>query len=213
MELVELGSLSYLLHYCDNPAVEAKMTDGRIKKKILYGITCGMYQLHFSRIVHGDLKPQNVLVSDDYEAKITDFGLSTFRGKSTSALASSKFDDFDGEIGMVGGTAGYMAPELLDSCSPPKFSSDVYSFGVTMNELISEEEPYADQFANFAGRGPFGAVNYAKQGHRPTMRRGMPGTVKELITRCWSDVPKSRPDFEEIMHTIEQSTFVIPDTI
>jgi serine/threonine protein kinase len=95
MELVKLGTLSNLLHYCDDPAVEAAMTDGRRKKNILYGIANGMLQLHSSQIVHGDLKPQNVLISEKYEAKISDFGLATLRGKSSSTIASSKMVDDD----------------------------------------------------------------------------------------------------------------------
>jgi serine/threonine protein kinase len=71
---------------------------------------------------------------------------------------------------VIGGTAGYMAPELLDSSSPPEFSSDVYSFGVLTNEVVAEKEPYSDQYRNFAGRGPFGAANYAKLGNRPRIR-------------------------------------------
>ena len=171
MELVALGSLTNLLHYCDDPEVEAKMTDGRVKKRLILGVADGMRQLHAARIVHGDLKPQNILISDDYEAKITDFGLSSLRGKTSSSVASRQFDGDDGpgEPYVVGGTAGYMAPELLDSTSPPDFPSDVYSFGVVLNELVAEEEPYADQYANFGGRGPFGAANYAKQGRRPTV--------------------------------------------
>jgi predicted Ser/Thr protein kinase len=199
MELVKLGSLSYLLYYCDDPAVEAAMTDGRRKKNILFGIAHGMLQLHSSKIVHGDLKPQNVLISEEYEAKISDFGLATFRGKSSSTIASSRMvDDDDDENGVLGGTAGYMAPELLDSPSPPEFSSDVYSFGVLTNELIAEEEPYYDQYINFVGRGPFGAANYAKLGKRPRISDETPDSVKQLITKCWEPDPHLRPSFEQI---------------
>ncbi|CAF4619704.1 unnamed protein product, partial [Rotaria magnacalcarata] len=105
--------------------------------------------------------PQNVLISRDYTAKVTDFGLATLRGKTSSTVASSIISD-DGST--VCGTAGYMAPELLESSNPPEYSSDVYSFGVMLNEIIQEEEPYTDQFRNFLGRGPFAAVNYAKLG-------------------------------------------------
>jgi len=213
MELVQRGSLSYLLHYCDDPDVEAKMTDGRIKKQLVFGIVDGMRQLHASQIVHGDLKPQNVLVTTDYVAKITDFGLSTLRGKSSSTVASRQFGEDDEERVNVGGTAGYMAPELLDSTSPPDYSSDVFSFGVILNEVICEEEPYADQYANFAGRGPFGAANYAKLGKRPTISDSTPSAVKQVIERCWGAEPKTRPSFEEISCIIKSAMFIIPNSI
>jgi tRNA A-37 threonylcarbamoyl transferase component Bud32 len=213
MELISLGSLTHLLHYSEDPAVEAKMTDGRIKKNLVFGIADGMRQLHAAKIIHCDLKPQNVLVSDDYDAKITDFGLSALRGKISSTVASKNFDDNDGEAFMVGGTAGYMAPELLDSTSPPDFSSDVYSFGIVLNEVIMEEEPYSDQYANFAGRGPFGAANYAKQGKRPTVSQKTPKIVENLIRSCWAADPTSRPTFEEIVNVIDNPNFTIPDSM
>jgi len=213
MELVQRGSLSYLLHYCEDPEVEANMTDGRIKKRLVFGIVDGMRQLHASRIVHGDLKPQNILITTDYVSKITDFGLSTLRGKSSTSVASKHVGEDDEERVNVGGTAGYMAPELLDSTSPPYCSSDVFSFGVILNEVICEEEPYADQYANFAGRGPFGAANYAKQGKRPTISYSTPLAVRNLIERCWDAAPKTRPSFEEISCIMKSATFVIPNSI
>jgi len=213
MELVQRGSLSYLLHYCEDSEVEVNMTDGRIKKKLVFGIVNGMQQLHASKIVHGDLKPQNVLVTTDYVAKITDFGLSTLREKSSTSVASRQYAEGGEERMNVGGTAGYMAPELLDSTSPPGYCIDVFSFGVILNEVICEEEPYADQYANFAGRGPFGAANYAKQGKRPTVSRSTPLSVKELIERCWGAEPERRPSFEEISRIINSSTFIIPNSI
>ena len=213
MELVQRGSLSYLLHYCEDPEVEAKMTDGRIKKNIIIGVVNGMRQLHASQIVHGDLKPQNVLVTTDYVAKITDFGLSRLRGKTSSSVASREFGEDDEEKVNVAGTSGYMAPELLDSTSPPDYSSDVFSFGVILNEVICEEEPYSDQYANFAGRGPFGAANYAKQGKRPTISNHTPPAVKRLIERCWTVDPTARPSFEELLSSIIPDAFKIPNLV
>ena len=211
MELIKLGSLSYLLYYCEDPIVEARITDGRIKKKIIFGIANGMDQLHTSNIIHGDLKPQNVLITNSYEAKITDFGLAQLRGKTSSTIASKKWENKnDDEIDPIGGTAGYMAPELLDSTKPPEFACDVYSFGVLLNELISEEEPFSDQYQNFAGRGPFGAVNYARQGMRPTISKTTPHFIKQLITSCWAAEQEKRPDFESIISSIEDTEFNIP---
>jgi len=68
MELVELGNLKHLLHICDKPEVEAKMTDGRIKQIIIFGIVNGMRQLHVAGIVHGDIKPQNILITKEYRS-------------------------------------------------------------------------------------------------------------------------------------------------
>ena len=114
---------------------------------------------------------------------MTDFGLATLRGKTSSTVASTEVSD-DDEASSVGGTSAYMAPELIDSTSPPDYSSVVYSFGIVLNEVVTEEEPYYDQFQNFAGRGPFGAANYAKLGRRPTIKKTTPTTVENLIIRC-----------------------------
>jgi serine/threonine protein kinase len=201
--------LSNLLHYCEDPEIEAKITDGRIKKKLILGIVLGMIQLHAVNIVHGDLKPQNVLVSKDFTAKVTDFGFATLRGKTSSSIASSVISD-DGSA--VCGTAGYMAPELLNSPNPPECSSDVYSFGVMLNEVIQEEEPYADQFRNFLGRGPFAAVNYAKLGNRPRISSRTPTFFKNFIEKCWDRDYRSRPSFQQIFKDLQPSRVTFPNS-
>ncbi|KAF1778821.1 Protein kinase-like domain [Phytophthora cactorum] len=164
---VPKGSLSYLLHYCDDAEVEAKMTDGRIKLNILLGVAYGMAQLHECNVTHGDLKPQN----------IADFGLATFRAKAatstSSHMLSASNDDGDEDVdfeGIAGGTAAYMAPELLSSTVIANEKTDVYSFGVLMNEVLHEEEPYQQNLRQFVGKGPFAAVLFAKEGNRPQIR-------------------------------------------
>jgi predicted Ser/Thr protein kinase len=206
MEFVPKGSLGYLLHYCEDPEVEAKMTDGRVKLNILLGITYGMIQLHACRVTHGDLKPQNVLITDEFHAKIADFGLATFRAKAASTTSSHMLsgstgeDDTDADFeGIAGGTAAYMAPELLDPNEVANEKTDVYSFGVLMNEVLQEEEPYQQNLRQFVGKGPFASVLFAKAGNRPVIRdEKVTPELKRLIEHCWSQKPADRPTFSQV---------------
>ena len=200
MEYVQLGSLNFLLHYCTDKEIEIKMTDGRIKKRILIGIAQGMVQLHATRIIHGDLKPQNILITDDYTAKIADFGLARLRAK-TSTSVSSKVLDGSGEGG-ARGTAAYMAPELLDGGKRTNEKTDVYSFGVLMNELVQETEPFYECYDEFHGKGPYAAAMHAKAGHRPAVASKTPKAVESLIKVCWASDHTKRPPFDAIAKTL-----------
>ncbi|TMW56130.1 hypothetical protein Poli38472_008778 [Pythium oligandrum] len=215
MEYVPMGSLSYLLHYCDDPIAEAKMTDGRIKLNLLMGITHGMMQLHACGVTHGDIKPQNVLVTKDFQAKIADFGLATFRAKTSSITSSHRMvsssvkdeaDDVEADPeAVVCGTAAYMAPELLESGHVADELTDVYSFGILINEVLQEEEPYYQHLRKFVGKGPYAAALAAQQGLRPVMdERKVTSELKELIERCWSRREENRrPRFDEIAEIFE----------
>ena len=78
-----------------------------------------------------------------------------------------------------------------------------------LNELVTEEEPYADQWKNFDGRGPFGAANYAKQGNRPTLRGKASEFVESLIKKCWHGNPEMRPSFENMQESVRHPEFKI----
>ena len=199
MEYVQLGNLSYLLHYCTDKQIEAKITDGRIKKRILIGIVHGMVQLHATGIIHGDLKPQNILITDDYTAKIADFGLARLRAK-TSASISSKVLAIASEDVVPGacGTAAYMAPELLDGGKRTNEKTDVYSFGILLNEVMQEQEPYYECLVDFHGKGPYAVVMHAKEGHRPAVFSKSPEALKTLIQACWAPDPVQRLLFDAV---------------
>ena len=206
MEYVQLGNLNYLLHYCEDEQVEAKMTDGRIKKGILIGIAHGMVQLHATGIIHGDLKPQNVLITDDYKAKIADFGLARLRVKASSSVSSKAF----GEDGVPGacGTSAYMAPELLDEGKRTNEKTDVYSFGILLNEVVQEQEPYYECYDDFHGKGPYVATMYAKSGHRPAVVASKtPKAIEDLIKACWAPDSTQRPSFATIAKRLRPLEF------
>lgn len=94
----------------------------------------GLQHLHESGIIHGDLKGNNILVGSDYQAKLTDFGLSAFAKKlkwtgSTKTVCAIR----------------WKAPERLGGYDRgPSFASDVYSFGMCIIEAVTGTFPWRE---------------------------------------------------------------------
>ncbi|GLJ35768.1 hypothetical protein SUGI_0718280 [Cryptomeria japonica] len=90
-------------------------------------IARGLSYLHEDcreRIIHFDIKPQNILLDENFNAKVSDFGLEKLINREQSEV-----------ITMLRGTPGYMAPKLLGMHFTEK--ADVYSFGVMVVEIVS----------------------------------------------------------------------------
>ncbi|XAR56454.1 Non-specific serine/threonine protein kinase [Bertholletia excelsa] len=106
---------------------KAKMLGWEVRRKIIHGVAKGLEYLHEEctmNIIHFDIKPQNILLDYDFNAKISDFGLSKLINKDQSIVLTA-----------LKGTPGYLAPELFGGL-PVSVKVDVYSFGIMILEIL-----------------------------------------------------------------------------
>ncbi|TKY66677.1 Receptor serine/threonine-protein kinase SD1-8 [Spatholobus suberectus] len=123
-EYMANGSLDYFIF----DHTKGKALDWQKRFCIICGIARGLMYLHQDsrlRIVHRDLKLSNVLLDDDFNPKISDFGMARTVGG----------EEIEGNTNKIVGTFGYMAPEYaVDGQFSVK--SDVFSFGILLMEII-----------------------------------------------------------------------------
>ncbi|CAN4099924.1 unnamed protein product [Withania somnifera] len=106
--------------------------------KIALGAAKGIAYLHhdcYPPIIHRDIKSTNILLDEDYEAKVSDFGIAKVSGISSRG---SEFSCF-------AGTHGYMAPEMAYTLRVTE-KSDIYSFGVVLLELVTGRKPIEEAY-------------------------------------------------------------------
>ncbi|XP_074307369.1 putative receptor-like protein kinase At5g18500 [Silene latifolia] len=128
-EYVNNGNLEQWLHGAmrqhGNLTWEARM-------KVLTGTAKALAYLHEAiepKVVHRDIKSSNILIDDEFNAKVSDFGLAKLLGAGKTHIATR-----------VMGTFGYVAPEYANSGLLNE-KSDVYSFGVVLLEAITGRDP------------------------------------------------------------------------
>ncbi|KAJ1397712.1 Serine/threonine-protein kinase, active site [Sesbania bispinosa] len=126
-EFVPNKTLDYHLHGKGRPVM-----DWGTRLKIAIGSAKGLAYLHedcHPRIIHRDIKGANILLENNFEAKVSDFGLAKF-SQDTNTHVSTR----------VMGTFGYLAPEYASSGKLTE-KSDVFSYGIMLLELITGRRP------------------------------------------------------------------------
>ncbi|XP_034412748.1 receptor-interacting serine/threonine-protein kinase 3 isoform X2 [Cyclopterus lumpus] len=183
MEFMERGSLATLqdrLH---------EAPPWPLVFRLAHQVALGINFLHSltPALLHLDLKPGNVLLDNDLNAKITDFGLSRFYHSATRG--SQKDGDEEG-----GGTISYMPPEAFDLSYKPGREFDVYSYGILLWSIVSGTKPYAHAKSSLVrfripegDRPPLDGIRLQAAELAELTR------LTELMERCWHTEPQRRP--------------------
>jgi serine/threonine protein kinase len=169
----------------------------------------GMLYLHEKRVVHGDLKSQNILVKSrkdiDVEyvfVKVADFGISKTRESSSTCSTQTPNT----------GTTRWMAPELMtlgpselraktsdhDRKRRYPFKADIYSFGMVCYEILTGKVPF------YTISVPREVRRMVLNGERPILPDHCPSELQILIRSCWEEEATSRPSFVEICKTLRR---------
>ncbi|KAM4131560.1 hypothetical protein ACJW30_01G184200 [Castanea mollissima] len=203
-EFMPNGSLDKFIYHRESSA-----TNCRLEWKTLYQIAVdiarGLEYLHrgcSTRILHFDIKPQNILLDKDFVPKISDFGLAKLCQRKDSIVSM---------LGMRG-TAGYIAPEVFSrSFGGVSHKSDVYSYGMLVLEMVGGRKNFDVGMSN-------SSETYFPDWIYKDLEQGMDGRTCGVITEegeetsrkmilvslwCIQTNPIDRPSMNKVVEMLE----------
>ncbi|KAJ7623223.1 kinase-like domain-containing protein [Roridomyces roridus] len=165
----------------------------------LFEIAQGLAYLHSQQIVHGDLRGSNILVDDDWHARLADFGLAVFSDATAATHTSHR-----------GGSVRWMSPELHypQSCGletfKRTFASDVYSFAFVCVELYSGKPPFPEISHDAAVMLRVMAAERPSRPYDASGEKLMPETLWNLVQQCWAHNPSERPSMARVVELMQE---------
>lgn len=182
--------------------------------RIAKGIAEGLAYLHHDcpkPIIHLDVKPNNILLDEDFDARITDFGLA--RVMQEAATQSSTQN--------MRGSLGYIAPEYASSGRISR-KCDVYSYGIVLMEITTGKSPADEMFTEGAtlvkwvqscmiGDGTFQEhlVGISLGTKYSAPQRAQVNIVLNLALLCTKEDPNERPTMQKVAEMLEQKQLAI----
>jgi serine/threonine-protein kinase len=176
MELVRGATLRQLL--ADRGALRparAVQVAGQVAEALEYA--------HAQGTIHRDVKPGNVLVTDEGRVKVTDFGIA--KAASTSVDVEADLT----QTGAIVGTARYLAPEQVDG-GPQDRRTDVYSLGVVLYEMLCGRPPYTADTELAVAMQHVHATPVAPR----QVRAGIPRALEAVVLKAMAKAPEDRFD-------------------
>lgn len=147
--------------------------------KLLRDCASALHYLHSMNppILHQDIKPANILLSDNGDYMLTDFGVSTQVKQSLSRVSNQ-----EKEL-LSAGTISYMAPERFSRNNLPIMANDIYSLGSTVYEMLSGDLPFGND----------GGLLQKKGADIPELPGDFSLLLKRTLEKCLEAEPWARP--------------------
>ncbi|GLI71621.1 hypothetical protein VaNZ11_016888, partial [Volvox africanus] len=192
-----------VMEYCDKASLRHAMKKGVFHKRlgntsvavdlcaivqVLIEVAQAIQHLHSLKLIHCDIKPENVLLKSDgskpigFITKLSDFGLAKLLRENYYIVNRSG-----------SGTVTHLAPELFQVGSKLTTSVDTFSFGIMMWELYTGQRAYGG-----LGRDAIIDRVYKKKA-RPIFPLGVPQQYAALAKACWDNDPAARPPFTLVL--------------
>lgn len=175
--------------------------DWNRRYRIALGSAKGIAYLHHDcspPIIHRDIKSTNILLDEEYEPKIADFGVAKIAEESPRGSETSSF----------AGTHGYIAPEMAHAFTVTE-KSDVYSFGVVLLELVTGKKPLEDEYgegkdivywvqSHFNERGDLIEILDPRVVEDESIYDNMIKVLR-VATLCTTKLPSLRPSMRDVV--------------
>lgn len=176
-------------------------TDSQIQERLLniaIQFARGLLYAHENGLIHQDVKPDNLLVTDKWTAKISDFGLARAKTMMNIAMNHAGAQESEPTATIItpsgGKTPAYCSPEQAAS-QPLTKKTDIYSWAVSILEMYLGSKPWAH------GReltGPLAGIA-CRDYFQMCTERPIPSGLQDLLAQCLEQDPRNRPDnFAEI---------------
>ncbi len=201
MELVEGPTLAERLEGGPLPLAEALSLAAQI--------ALALEEAHEKGIVHRDLKPQNIKASLDGRVKVLDFGLAKAMdpvaisagdlARSRAMMNSPTLTAAGTQLGVILGTAAYMAPEQAKG-QPTDKRADIWAFGVVLHEMLSGRRLFAGESVAETLAGVLKSEMDWK-----ALPEETPVAIRQLLRRCLERNPKNR------LHDIADARIVLDE--
>ncbi len=201
-DLELMGTANYIvLEFVRGKSLRDRLNHGPIPLPQVFAIMHGCLQAldyaHKHAIVHRDMKPENVLLSDEGMVKVADFGIARLTDDSGMGGTATK-------TGTTVGTPQYMSPEQVAS-SKVDGRSDLYSAGIMFYELVVGQPPFTASDAD----GPFTLMAKHVQAppkppsvHRPGLDMGLEEVILKSIAKRPEDRYQTGHEFDEAMSKV-----------
>jgi len=230
--ICEKPAYSIIMEYIEGPTLHGFLSSKEpMTWKTCYqfclDITKGMEFLHKRGIIHGDVKTQNILLTNDNRAKIADFGGAKLLRSSLNSSSPSNSGTLLGK--QVAGTLHMLAPELLagaeitgisitgfeDGIRTTKYS-DMYSYGLILIEITTRKSPFYTELSSVR----FGQLDMkdlikqiCNQTIQPTQNLTTPTDLTSIINRCLIANPRERINITDALNQLEVDSLKLPKSL